>query len=147
MQDGLEVLEPIRVELKAMIKSVLCKNNKRQNNYKRYYRSVNKPYYGANLDCPTRWNSTWNMMHTAIKHKETLKLFHDRLHDQNKVPSKFSYLSWSIIEKLTDLLGVFKNATTFLSGVYYPTSNLVLNQIYLLATKLNEFEYEMKLFN
>jgi hypothetical protein len=146
VQDGLVVVDSVRVEFKAMIKSVLCKNNKRQNDYRRYCRSVNKPYYGPNLDCPTRWNSTWNMMHVALKHKETLQLFHDNLADKHKVPNKFDDFSWSIIEKLTDLLGVFKNATTYLSGVYYPTSPLVLNQIYYLANKISDFEYEGPLF-
>ena len=75
-----------------------------------------------------------------------MQLFHDRVHDKGKVPSKFSTLNWSIIEKTTNLLAVFKNATTFLSGVYYPTSPLVLHQNFLLANKLGDFEYENETF-
>ena len=31
---------------------------------------------------------------------------------------------WEIVAKITNLLEVYKKATTYLSGVYYPTSNL-----------------------
>ena len=44
------------------------------------------------------------------------------------------------------MLAVFKSATTYLSSVYYPTSSLVLNQVFLMATKLNDFEFESEIF-
>ena len=86
------------------------------------------------------------MMHSALRQKETLQIFHDGLAERNKVPSKFSDAKWSIIAKLTDLLEVFKTATTLLSGIYYPTSSLVLKQVYLMAQKINDFEYEGEIF-
>jgi len=146
VQDGLRVIEPIRIEFKEMIKSIFCQNNKRLNAYRKYCKSVNKLYLGPNLDCPTRWNSTWMMMHSALRQKETLQMFHDGLADRKKVPSKFSDEKWNIIAKLTDLLEVFKTATTLLSGIYYPTSPLVLNQVYLMAQKIQDFEYEGPIF-
>ena len=69
-----------------------------------------------------------------------------RFTERNRVPSKFSDLKWSIIAKLTDLLTVFKNATTLLSGIYYPTSPLVINQVYFMAQKIHDFEYEGEIF-
>ena len=74
-------------------------------------------------------------MHSALRQKETLQTFHDALAERRKVPSKFSDLKWDTIVKLTDLLNVFKNATTLLSGIYYPTSPLLVNQVYLMAQK------------
>ena len=44
------------------------------------------------------------------------------------------------------MLEVFKNATTLLSGVYYPISCLVVNQLYLIASKLEEVESKSDLF-
>ena len=44
------------------------------------------------------------------------------------------------------MLEVFKTATTLLSGIYYPTSPLVLNQVYLMAQKIQDFEYEGSIF-
>ncbi|GKA00176.1 zinc finger BED domain-containing protein RICESLEEPER 2-like protein [Tanacetum coccineum] len=47
---------------------------------------------------------------------------------------------------LTQLLEVFNNATKVLSGVYYPTSPLVLQQIVFMTTKLTEYEFEEGIF-
>nr|GFA29380.1 zinc finger BED domain-containing protein RICESLEEPER 3 [Tanacetum cinerariifolium] len=47
-----------------------------------------------------------------------------------------------IIQSLTQLLKVFNNATEILSGVYYPTSPLVLQQIFFMSTVLSEYELE-----
>ena len=146
VQAGLPIIDPIRVEFKKMIKEVLCNNNKRINDYKKYCRSVNKKCLGPNLDCPTRWNSTWMMMHSAIRQRETLQAFHNRLYERGLVESSYPNSKWEIVAKITDLLEVYKKATTYLSGVYYPTSNLVLNQVFLMATKLNEFEYGSEIF-
>ena len=53
----------------------------------------------------------------------------NNLHEKNKVDP---YLEdgWYDIKVVTEMLEVFKNATTLLSGVYYPTSCLVLNQLF-----------------
>ncbi|GJR43871.1 hypothetical protein Tco_1311974 [Tanacetum coccineum] len=42
--------------------------------------------------------------------------------------------NWVIIQSLTQLLEVFNTATEILSGVYYPTSPLVLQQIFFMST-------------
>ncbi|GKC72086.1 zinc finger BED domain-containing protein RICESLEEPER 2-like protein [Tanacetum coccineum] len=55
---------------------------------------------------------------------------------------QFPAENWVIIEGLTQLLEVFNNATKVLSGVYYPTSPLVLQQIVFMTTKLTEYEFE-----
>ena len=85
-------------------------------------------------------------MHSALRQRETLQAFNDALAERRKVPSKFSDLKWDTIAKLTDLLNIFKNATTLLSDIYYPTSPLVVNQVYLMTQKINDFEYESELF-
>ncbi|PWA81589.1 squalene synthase [Artemisia annua] len=100
-------------------------------------------------DVPTRWNSTYNMFVCGLRQKLTLQHFHDELcrkarHRDNLVP--FSVENWGLIQKITDLLKVFKTATTMLSGVYYPTSHSVLNQIYVLCRKLGTYEYDGPLF-
>ena len=115
MQAGLEVIDSKRIEFKAMIKSVLCNNNKRLNDYKKYCKSVNKIYLGPNLDCPTRWNSTWMMMHSALRQKDTLQAFYNRLHERGYVSDTFSILEWDVIAKITDLLGVLK-----MQQLFYP---------------------------
>ncbi|GKA25041.1 zinc finger BED domain-containing protein RICESLEEPER 2-like protein [Tanacetum coccineum] len=65
-------------------------------------------------------------------------MFHDRLARKNLV-SDDPNDHWETIELVSEMLGVFKNATTLLSGVYYPTSWLVLSQLYLMTGKSNEY--------
>ncbi|GKD71634.1 zinc finger BED domain-containing protein RICESLEEPER 2-like protein [Tanacetum coccineum] len=48
-------------------------------------------------------------------------MFHDRLARKNLV-SDDPNDHWETIELVSEMLGVFKNDTTLLSGVYYPTS-------------------------
>ena len=85
------------------------------------------------------------MFECALRQKDTLKMFHDNLVDRNKVTA-YPESSWDTIKLVTDMLDVFKKATTFLSGVYYPTSCLVLNQIFLMCAKINEFEMRSTMF-
>ena len=63
-------------------------------------------------------------MHSAIRQRETLQAFHNRLYERGLVESSYSNSKWEIVAKIADLLEVYKKATTYLSGVYYPTSNL-----------------------
>jgi hypothetical protein len=81
----------------------------------------------------------------GLRQKETLQVFHDMLSDKGKV-EPFSTENWVIIEQLTEFLKVFKEATTLLSGIYYPTSHLVLNQLFLMTEKINEFQWKGGLY-
>src|SRR3990170_6967177 len=89
------------------------------------------------LGC-ARWNSTYKMFLCGLRQKDILQVFHDMLVSKGKV-EQFSTENWVIIEQITDFLKVFKEATTLLSGIYYPTSHLVLNQIFMMCEKINEF--------
>ncbi|GJV82442.1 zinc finger BED domain-containing protein RICESLEEPER 2-like protein [Tanacetum coccineum] len=77
-----------------------------------------------------------HMFECALRQRIT---FHEHLarENENIMPSRDSH--WETIELISELLDVFKNATTLLSIVYYPTSCLVLSQLYLMTRKLNEF--------
>ncbi|KAJ9551028.1 hypothetical protein OSB04_015073 [Centaurea solstitialis] len=129
-----------------MIKSVFVKNNARQNAYRNFCKEVGKPYLGPSLDTPTRWNSTWQMMYSALRQKETLQVFHDILVNNRKACRKFSDEKWLAIQRITKLLESFKDATTVVSGIYYSTSPLVLNQIFVMAKEIGTLEYENKTF-
>ena len=59
--------------------------------------------------------------------KITLRTFLDELCKVRKI-KMFSVQKWDTIQKITQLLKVFKEETTLLSSVYYPKSHLVLNQ-------------------
>jgi len=50
------------------------------------------------------------------------------------------------MEEFVEMLKVFKQSTTFLSGVYYPTSSLLLNELCLMAAQLERFEQRSEIF-
>ena len=83
------------------------------------------------------------MFESGLKQKMTLAYFHDILVTKNaRRFKKFPDEYWVLIETLNPLLEVFQNATVILSGVYYPTSPLVLQQIFFISCKLSDLELE-----
>ena len=53
---------------------------------------------------------------------------------------------WVSVNNLMKFLDVFKNATTKLSGVYYPTSCWVLQELYCMTCIFKAFEEKSKVF-
>ncbi|GJT99372.1 zinc finger BED domain-containing protein RICESLEEPER 2-like protein [Tanacetum coccineum] len=137
VQDGLAVKEinKIKESFKTMLKDVFKSGGKNQQRYSRICKQAGKPCLSPHWDVPTRWNSTYHMFLSGLKQRSTLMYFHDLLASKNRC-HQFSAENWVIIEGLTQLLEVFNNATKILSGVYYPTSPLVLQQIVFMTTKL-----------
>ena len=73
------------------------------------------------LECKTRWNSTYDMLDCAIKFRKVFPRY--ALHDHN-----YGYCpnddEWEKIEKLLQVLKVFKDTTNIISGSEYPSSNV-----------------------
>ena len=86
------------------------------------------------------------MFEKALSQKENLIAFHQTLSSRGKVAS-YPSQCWYTIEVITQMLQVFKNATTALSGVYYPTSSIALHKIYLMSRKLSEMKERGKPFS
>ncbi|GJU14442.1 zinc finger BED domain-containing protein RICESLEEPER 2-like protein [Tanacetum coccineum] len=147
VQDGLAVKEinTIKESFKTMLKDVFKSGGKNQQRYSKICKQAGKPCLSPHWDVPTRWNSTYHMFLSGLKQKSTLMYFHDLLASKNRC-HQFPAENWVIIEGLTQLLEVFNNATKVLSGVYYPTSPLVLQQIVFMTTKLTEYEFEGGIF-
>jgi hypothetical protein len=131
---------------KNMLRSIFKQSRERYMKYKKMCNDTNSVCLGPNWDVPTRWNSTFNMFQSALKQKDTLKIYHDHLTSRGRaIP--FPEEGWVCIEDMTELLEVFNNATTQLSGVYYPTSPFVLHNLYLMARKLKEYEDKNEMFS
>jgi hypothetical protein len=99
-----------------------------------------------NYDVNHRWNSTWKMFACGLSQRQTLQHFHNRLLTKGKADWAFTDDDWEVIEKLCKLLEVFKTSTECLSGVYYTTSPLVLQQLWLMCENLKEFGYQGHIF-
>lgn len=146
VQDGLEHIENIKESLKQMLRDVFGHSKERYNEYMKFCRDTNNIWLGPNWEIPTQWNSTCNMFECALRQKDSLQMFHDNLVARNLV-AQFPSSSWTLIEQISDILGVLKKATTILSGVYYPTSSLVLKHIWKITKKLSEYEPKSEMFS
>ncbi|GJR82019.1 zinc finger BED domain-containing protein RICESLEEPER 2-like protein [Tanacetum coccineum] len=145
VQAGLKVpiINQMKKSFKQMLKDVFKSDDKIRKRYIRICRDADKPCYSPNWDVDTRWNSTFEMFESGLKQKTTLAYFHDILVNKNgRRFKKFPVEYWVMIEMLNPLLEVFQNATVILSGVYYPTSPLVLQQIFFISCKLSDLELE-----
>jgi hypothetical protein len=142
VQDGLAVQEisVVKNAYKIMLQDIFCSGKARYKHYMRLCKETDSIFLTPNWDMPVRWNSTYNMFMCGLRQRDTLYVFHDQL-VQKGLATSFSSDYWEVIQKITELLKVFKTATTLLSGVYYPTSHLVLNQIFLMSSKLSEYEF------
>lgn len=79
------------------------------------------------LDCPTRWNSTFQMLSTALKFKIAFPAYKEREPHYDYAPLNEE---WDKVEKVCQLLEVFNLATHVISGSEYPTANLYLAEVW-----------------
>ncbi|OMO54906.1 putative Zinc finger, BED-type [Corchorus capsularis] len=87
------------------------------------------------LDCKTRWNSTFEMLSTAIKFKDVFPRYQDREPSYNCCPAPGD---WVKVEKICEILEVFNAVTKIISGSDYPTSNLFLNEVHRVKVLLDK---------
>ena len=87
------------------------------------------------LDVPTRWNSTFLMLQSALQYQRVFGSLH--LVDENykccPSPDK-----WKRPEKICTFLMPFYDITTFTFASSYPTSNLYFLQVWNIQTLLME---------
>ncbi|XP_057760243.1 zinc finger BED domain-containing protein RICESLEEPER 2-like [Arachis stenosperma] len=87
------------------------------------------------LDCPTRWNSTYQMISTALHFKEVFTRFQDREPNYRYLPD---HEEWDKVEKIAEVLQVINCATNIISGSKYPTANLYLAEVFRIKLILDE---------
>lgn len=87
------------------------------------------------LECKTRWNSTYDMLDCAIKFRKVFPRY--ALHD-NSYDCCPDDDEWEKIEKLLQVLKVFKDTTNIISGSEYPTSNLFLTEVHRVKVLLDQ---------
>ncbi|KAL2922049.1 putative AC transposase [Bienertia sinuspersici] len=90
---------------------------------------------GLRQDVPTRWNSTYLMLDSALFYKKAF--LHLQKTDANFVHCPNSE-EWSKIEKICKFLQVFHEVTLAFSGSKYPTSNLYFPNVLKIRLLLKE---------
>lgn len=78
------------------------------------------------LDCKTRWNSTYNMLSTAMIYRDVFPRLKQREALYKYAPSEDD---WSRTKEIVDKLVMFYDATELFSGTKYPTANLYFKNI------------------
>ncbi|KAL2932935.1 putative AC transposase [Bienertia sinuspersici] len=76
------------------------------------------------LDTPTRWNSTYKLLHDAIAYRDVLT---DMYNESRAMDGQFiTNDHWSIAKIVHDVLETFDNATHIFSYVYEPNIHMVI---------------------
>ena len=90
---------------------------------------------GLRQDVPTRWNSTFLMLQSALSYRRAFQ--HLELTDYN-----FKHCptggEWEKAQKIKKFLVVFYYATLVFSGTKYPTANLYLSQVFIVYFTLKK---------
>ncbi|KAL8498638.1 hypothetical protein ACS0TY_021833 [Phlomoides rotata] len=95
------------------------------------------------IDCPTRWNSTYEILVEAFRVKDVFPIFKEEgplYHCCHNLDD------WIGVKDVVDILEVFYEATHVISGVDYPTSNVYLIVIWRVRHILNEKENHVNEF-
>ncbi|CAB4306765.1 unnamed protein product [Prunus armeniaca] len=90
---------------------------------------------GLRQDVPTRWNSTFLMIDSALYYQRAF--LHLQLSDSNYKHS-LSEVEWQKLEKLNKFLKVFYDVTCLFSGTKYTTANLYFPQVFVVEDTLRK---------
>ena len=94
------------------------------------------------LDMDVRWNSTYLMLKHLIPHRETFFVWITTNYPLKDGESLLTNKHWDIAEKILAFLEQFHDSTVVLSGVYYPTSPLILHHVLEIASHLSQYQFD-----
>ena len=142
VKDGLESAQYSIRRIRDVVKYVRG-SPQRLEMFKKCCESANiKSKASLQLDCPTRWNSTYLMLESAVVYQKAF----DKLED---VDSKFlgefgndmpSEVDWTKARNLTRFLKRFYDVTCKISGSLYSTSNMYFPEIMRVLKDLQAFQ-------
>ena len=139
---GLKRFQPWLSDFRTAI-SFLNSSNQRIAAYKSYCVAMNVRPRRFGLDMEVRWNSTYLMLKHLLPYKETFGMFLSTQYPRKPGdPELLTPAHWYAGEKLLEFLELFYDATVSLSGVYYPTSPLIMHTILDIAKHLQTHEYD-----
>jgi hypothetical protein len=101
----------------------------REQEFIRYLRQAgNESYKKFSINVPTRWNSTYVMLRSALEHKDALTIYYDE-----KNHTLIFEEDWMCATFLVQLLQQFYTTTLIFSASYTLTSNAVMEQLCVLS--------------
>jgi len=88
-----------------------------------------------------RWNSTYLMLKHLLLYKNNFSVFINSNYPRGEdEPRLLTDDHWTVAARIFEFLELFYDATVALSGVYYPTSPLVLHHMVLICKHLKCYE-------
>ncbi|WVZ90950.1 hypothetical protein U9M48_037200 [Paspalum notatum var. saurae] len=126
-------LDPLKAYIDGFRTAITFLNasNQRITTYKNYCMSMVVCPRKFGVDMDVRWNSTYLMLKHLVPYKSTFSVFIKTQYPLNR----------DVTPLLTDDHWIlFYESTVVLSGVYYPTTPLMLHHILRIARHLNAYE-------
>ena len=140
VKSGLKRLKPVTEDFRTAI-NFLNSSNQRIALFKEYCNAKGVRPRKFGLDMDVRWNSTYLMLKHLMPYKDIFSVFINSHYGSELLTRNH----WYAAEKVMEFLELFYDSTVVLSGVYYPTSPLVLHHILEIASHLHAAERDHNL--
>ncbi|KAK6158982.1 hypothetical protein DH2020_006296 [Rehmannia glutinosa] len=135
VQDGLHQIRSVIENIRESVK-YLKMSPSRLHRFSEIVKQLQLPTSkGLILDVPTRWNSTYAMLESALVFRDVFPRYKERDPYYQWLPS---LEDWDMALEVCKFLEAFSDATHIFSGVNYPTSNLFLPEVWKIRQILNE---------
>jgi len=139
VQDGIAVVNPYLDNIRAAIRFITS-TPQMIAKFAEYCRAHNKKPRKFGLDMKVRWNSTYLMLKSLEGYENLITVFVNA--NAKNLALVLTEDDWNIVSCFRDFLLTFYAATNVLSGVYYPTSCLVIDYIWLIAETFSKHRYD-----
>ncbi|KAG2688933.1 hypothetical protein I3760_09G116200 [Carya illinoinensis] len=135
VQDGLKAIDCAIQKVRDSIKYVKGSQSRKQKFLDSIKQMSLDGKKGLRQDVPTRWNSTFLMLESAIFYRRAF--CHLELTDSN-FKHCLSTSEWEKVEKINTFLGAFYDSTCEFSGTKYPTANLYFPAVFMIYLTLKK---------
>ncbi|XP_035841262.1 zinc finger BED domain-containing protein RICESLEEPER 2-like [Helianthus annuus] len=134
VKDGLSRIEDVIEEVREAVKYINHSEARRQS-FSNVAHQLQVPDRKLLIDVTTRWNSTYDTLSLAIKFKDVFPRYADYEPHFKHLPTE---QDWENVERVCEVLQVFKVCTNVISGSDYPTANLYLIEVYKVKETLDK---------
>ncbi|KAK2659986.1 hypothetical protein Ddye_006519 [Dipteronia dyeriana] len=128
VQDGLKEIDGVVHKVRESVKYARASQTRKQKFLECIKRVHLDSKRGLRQDVPTRWNSTYLMLDSAIYYRLAWTALELADSNYKHCPSESE---WENVEKLYKFLRHFYDTTNLFSGTKYPTSNLYMPKVFI----------------